>query len=149
MSSTYRSNGSRIDDGSSLRLSQETDDRSFSEVIRDLTTHAQELVKGEVALAKREMADNAKSLAKPVAMFVAAALIGLVSLILLGHTLAWALNNIMDAGLAYLVASLVFVAIAGTLAFVGKKALEKAKVAPTESIEEAKEDLTWIKSHAR
>jgi len=82
-------------------------------------------------------------------MFVGAALLGLVALILLGHTLAWALNNIMDAGLAYLVSALVFTAIAGGLAFAGKKALEKASVAPTDSIEEAKEDLTWIKSHAR
>jgi len=148
MSSTYRSNGSHLDDGS-LRLSQETDDRSLAQIVRDLTAHSQELVKGEIAMAKREMSENAKSMAAPVGMFVGAALLGLVALILLGHTLAWALNNIMDAGLAYLVSALLFTAIAGTLAFLGKKKLEKAHVAPTDSIEEAKEDLTWIKSHAR
>jgi hypothetical protein len=54
----------------------------------------------------------------------------------------------MDAGLAYLVSALIFVAIAGTLALVAKKKLDKAQVAPAHSIEEAKEDLTWIKSHA-
>lgn len=149
MSSTYRSNGSRLDDGTSLRLSQETDDRSFGEVVRDLTKHVQELVKGEISLAKREMSDNAKSVARPVAMFAAAGVLGLVSLILLGHALAWALNNVMDAGLAYLVSTLVFVAVAGVLAYVGKRQLEDAHTAPTDSIEQAKEDLAWIKSHAR
>lgn len=150
MSTTYGqgSNGSRIDDGSSLRMSQETDERSFGEIVRDLTAHSSDLVKGEISLAKREMSDNAKSLAMPVAMFGAAALVGVVSMILLGHTLAWLLNNIMDAGLAYLVSALVFAAIAGTLAMIGKKKLEKASVAPTDSIDKAKEDLTWIKSHA-
>jgi hypothetical protein len=147
MSSTYRSNGSRLDDGS-LRLSQETDDRSFGQIVGDLMTHTRELVKGEIMLAKREMSQNAKSMIAPVGMFVGAALLGLVALILLGHTLAWALNNIMDAGLAYLVSAVVFLAVAGGLAFAGKKALEKVSVAPTDSIEDAKEDLTWIKSHA-
>jgi F0F1-type ATP synthase assembly protein I len=149
MSTTYRSNGSRLDDGNSLRLSQETDERSFSQIVGDLSRHAQELVKGEIALAKREASENAKSLAVPAAMFAAAAIVGLVAAILLGHTLAWALNNIMDAGLAYLVSAVVFAAIAGGLAFVGKQRLEQARVAPTDSIEKAKEDLTWIKSHAR
>jgi F0F1-type ATP synthase assembly protein I len=149
MSTTYGNNGSRLDDGSSLRLSQETDDRSFSDIVRDLTSHSSELVKGEIALAKREMTDNAKSMAAPIAMFVAAGVIGLVALFLLGHTLAWLLNNIMDAGLAYLVSALIFAAIAGVLAFVGKKRLEQASSpAPTDSIAKAKEDLTWIKSHA-
>jgi len=146
MSSTYP-NGSRLDDGS-LRLSQETDDRSFSQVVRDLTHHTQDLVKGEIMLAKREMSQNAKSLAVPIGMFAAAGVVALVGLILLGHTLAWALNNVMDAGLAYLVTTVLFLAIAGGLAFAGKKAMAKARVAPTDSIEKAKEDLTWIKSHA-
>jgi len=149
MSTTYGSNGSRFNDGS-LRLSQETDDRSFGDIVRDLTSHSSELVKGEIALAKREMTDNAKTMAAPIAMLAAAAVLGLVALLLLGHTLAWLLNNIMDAGLAYLVSALVFAGIAGTLAFIGKKKLEKASSpAPTDSIDKAKEDLTWIKSHAR
>jgi uncharacterized membrane protein YqjE len=147
MSSTYRSNGSRLDDGS-LRLSQESDDRSLGQIVGDLTAHTRELVKGEIMLVKREMSQNAKSLVAPVAMFTAAALLGLVALILLGHTVAWLLNNIMDAGLAYLVTAVLFAAIAGGLALVAKKKLDNAQVAPTHSIEEAKEDLTWIKSHA-
>jgi uncharacterized membrane protein YqjE len=147
MSSTYRSNGSRLDDGS-LRLSQESDDRSLGQIVGDLTAHTRELVKGEIMLVKREMSQNAKSLVAPVAMFTAAALLGLVALVLLGHTVAWLLNNIMDAGLAYLATAVIFAAIAGGLALVGKKKLADAQVAPTHSIEEAKEDLTWIKSHA-
>jgi len=149
MSSTYPTNGSRFTDGS-LRLSQETDDRSFGDIVRDLSTHARELVSGEVALAKRELSDNVKSMTVPIAMFAAAAILGLVAVFLLGHTLAWLLNNVMDAGLAYFVSALVFAAIAAVLGFVGKKKLEKANgVAPTDSIDKAKEDLTWIKSHAR
>jgi hypothetical protein len=152
MSSTYHSNGASINGGESLRMQQEAhapDDRSLGDIFKDLSNHTRELVKGEVALAKREMSENAKSLAVPIAMFAAAGVASFVGLLLLGHTLAWALNNIMDAGLAYLVSALIFMAVAGTVALIAKKKLDKAKVAPTDSIEEAKEDLTWIKSHAR
>jgi len=148
MSHTYRSNGSHVA-GDGLRLSQETDDRSFGEIVRDLMNHSRELVRGEVLLVKREMSENVKSMVPPIGMFVGAALLGLVALFLLGHTIAWALNNVMDAGLAYFVTALLFGAIAGGLAFAGKKALDKAQVAPTDSLEDAKEDLQWIKSHAR
>lgn len=142
MSTTWNRNGS-------AGLARDHDDRSVGEIVRDLTGHGRELLKGEVALAKRELVDNARFMAVPIGMAVGAAVLALTCVVLVGHAMAWALITAMPPWAAYLVTALVFCVAAAALAFGAKKAFEKAQIAPTETISEAKEDLTWIREHAR
>jgi len=143
MSTTYRSNGTGI------RLDQEQDERGLGQIVGDLTRHAKELVNGEVMLAKRELADNARSVAVPAAMGAGAAVFGLVALVLLGHTIASALGEAMDPWAAYLITTVLYLVAAGALGFACRAASMKTKVATTDTMHEAKEDLTWIRAHTR
>src|SRR3712207_5695989 len=82
------------------------EERSLGEVIKDLTQHTQELVKGEVDLVKAEMAANMKRMGKYAAMGAAAAVFGVGTLIFIGHLIAQALDESMSEWVGYLVVSL-------------------------------------------
>src|SRR5688572_9793841 len=123
------------------------DERPLSEVLGDLTAHVQQLVRGEVALVKQEAVDNAKKLAVYAGMGAGAAIFALLTLVFLGHAIAQALNGVMDAWVAFLIVTLLYAVIATALAFAAKKGIDKQQVAPEDSIDQAKEDLQWIKQH--
>jgi len=53
----------------------------------------------------------------------------------------------MPAWAGFLVATVLFVAIAAVLALVAKSRVQDAQLAPKESIGTAKEDLAWIQQH--
>jgi len=123
------------------------DERQLSEIVMDLSTHAQQLVRAEIDLAKDELTTKMKAMAVYVGLAVGAAIITAASLIFLGHTIAQALNVAMPEWAAYLITYVLLMAVAVGMALAAKQGFEKTSVAPTESIEHAKEDLTWVKQH--
>jgi lipopolysaccharide export LptBFGC system permease protein LptF len=124
------------------------DDRSLGTIVSDLVSHSQELMRGELAFAKREMADNAKQYGGAAAMGAAAWPFVLSAVVLLGFALATGLNEWMDTWVAFLLAGVVYLAIAGGLALTAKARVKDANLAPTKAIDETKEDLSWIKAHS-
>ncbi|MCW2928534.1 MAG: phage holin family protein [Thermoleophilia bacterium] len=130
------------------RHSVPDDTRSLGEIVSDLTSHSQELLRGEVALAKRELADNAKQLGGAAAMGAAAVPFVQTALVLFGISLGFGLANVVDAWLAFLISGIVFALVAGGLAMAAKSRAKDASVAPTTAIDGAKEDLAWIKAHS-
>jgi Flp pilus assembly protein TadG len=54
----------------------------------------------------------------------------------------------MDTWVAFLLAGVVYLAIAGGLALTAKARVKDANLAPTKAIDETKEDLSWIKAHS-
>lgn len=124
------------------------DDRSIGQVVGDLVSHTQQLMRGELALAKREVADSAKQVAGAAAIGVAAWPFALGAVVLLGGAIAFALAEAMPTWAAFLVAAALYVVIAAVLALVAKARAQDAQpLAPTHTIESAKEDLTWIRQH--
>jgi hypothetical protein len=123
------------------------DDRSIGQVVGDLVGHTQQLLRGELAFAKRELADNAKQMGGAAAIGVAAWPFVLGAVILLGFSLASALADTMPLWASFLVAAAVYVVIGAVLALVAKSRVKDAQLAPTHTIDETKEDLTWIKAH--
>src|SRR3712207_414691 len=71
----------------------------FGELAKDLST----LMRQEVALAKAEVQAEAKKAGKGAGMMAAAGLAGFLAVLFLSHALWWALENVMDAGLAALI----------------------------------------------
>jgi hypothetical protein len=124
------------------------DDRSFGQVVGDLVSHSQELLRGEIAFAKRELTDNVKQVGGAAAIGVAAWPFVLAAVVLLGVALALGLAAAMPAWLGFLIAGVVFLAIAAAFALVAKSRVKDARLAPTKAIDETKEDLTWIKAHS-
>lgn len=132
----------------STRLDQEEiEDRSLGEVLSDLSTHGQALMRGEVLRVKRETKDSLKTHALGIGLGAGAAVMGLVAVILVGHTIAWALAEAMPQWAAYLITTALYVAAAAVLALKAKAALTARPVAPVKAINDTKEDLQWIQTH--
>lgn len=152
MSSTADRRSASMDGGSTERARFDTrhgfeDDRSVGRVVGDLLGHTQQLVRGEVALAKREMADGVKQVGLAAGIGIAAWPFALGAVILLGVALALGLAAAMPTWAGFLVAAALYVVIAAALALVAKARVEDAKLAPKDTIDSAKEDLTWIQQH--
>jgi lipopolysaccharide export LptBFGC system permease protein LptF len=124
------------------------DDRSFGQIVGDLVSHSQELMRGEIAFAKREMAENAKQVGGAAAIGAIALPFALAAVTLLGIALGFGLAEVMRPWIAFLISGVVFLAIAGALALVAKSRAKDARLAPTKAINDTKEDLTWIKAHS-
>lgn len=123
------------------------DERSIGEVVGDLVTHSQQLLRGEVALAKREMADSAKQIGVAAGIGVAAWPFALGAVVLIGVAIGYALAEAMPLWAGFLVAGAIYVVIAAVLALVARSRVKDAQIAPTQTLDSAKEDLTWIQQH--
>ncbi len=121
---------------------EETLGALFVTASRDLSA----LVRDEVELAKAEIKVDMKNGAKGGAMFGAAGFLALLAVILLSIAFAYGLVAAgLHPALAFLVVAVIYLVVAGILAFVGKKAV--SKVGPPErAIRTGKETAAFLKS---
>ena len=128
----------------------ENNQRSMRELIDKLSTDARELVRAEVGLARAELEEKARRLAAGGALVGAAAVLGLVALGALAATAIIALSNVVSTWLAALIVTVVAGVLAGILLVIGIKLLRRGvPPAPTESVDQMKEDVSWVKARAR
>ena len=103
----------------------------FGELAKDLST----LMRQEVALAKAEVQAEAKKAGKGAGMMAAAAVAGFLTLLFLSNALWWALENVMDAGLAALIVAVLW-GVIGAIAFsMGKKKLQQVNPKPERTVD--------------
>ena len=124
----------------------EEDERTLSELVKQLSDQSTRLARMEVELAKAELQEKGKQLGIGAGAFGAAALIGLFAFAALTATLILALDEAMDAWLAALIVTVVYAAVAGVLALVGKGRVEEGSPpVPERAIETTKEDVEAAK----
>lgn len=129
---------------------QHDGERSIAELVTDLSRQSSELAHKEVELAKAEMAIKAKRLGIGAGAFGAAGLIGLLAAGALTATFILALDTAMDSWLAALIVTVVYGAIAGVMALVGKKRVEAGTPpVPERAIESTKQDVEEAKRSAK
>jgi hypothetical protein len=103
----------------------------FGELAKDLST----LMRQEVALAKAEVQAEAKKAGKGAGMMAVAGLAGFLTVLFLSNALWWALENVMDAGLAALIVAVLW-GIVGAIAFsMGKKKLQQVNPKPERTVD--------------
>ena len=126
------------------------EDRPVSELMKDLSDHTTRLMRQEIELAKAEMIAKGKQVGIGAGAFGGAALVGLYAVGALTAALVLALSTALDAWLAALIVGLVYAAVAGVLALVGRnKTQAGAPPVPERAIESTKEDLEWAKTRAK
>jgi hypothetical protein len=137
--------------GSGTNLSTDRrDERSLAELTKQLTEQAATLARKEVELAKAEMTIKAKRLGMGAGAFGAAGVIGLLALGALTATLILALATALAAWLAALIVTVVYAAIAGALALVGKSRVKAGTPpVPEQAVDSVKEDVEWTKTKAK
>jgi uncharacterized membrane protein YqjE len=125
-------------------------DRPVGELLKELSTQTSTLVRQELELAKAEMTEKGKQAGLGAGMFGGAGLFGLLALGALTTCVIAALATGMDLWLAALIVAVVYAAVAGVLALVGKRKTQEASPpTPEQAIESTKEDVQWAKSRAR
>lgn len=112
------------------------EDRSLGEIISETMDNASTLVKQEVELAKAEAKLAVARAGKGVGMLVGAGIAAFMSLFALTLLLWWLFAILIGTaeapalGWSGLIVTAIWLLIAGILALVGKKALDKVKALP-------------------
>lgn len=122
----------------------------MAELVRQLSDQTTTLVRQEIELAKAEMTAKGKQVGMGAGAFGGAALVGLYAVGAITACLILALSTAVAGWLAALIVGVVYAAIAGVLALVGKKKTQAgAPPVPERAISSTKEDVEWAKTRAK
>ena len=126
------------------------EDRPIPELMKQLSDQTTTLVRQEIELAKAEMTAKGKEVGIGAGAFGGAAVVGLYAVGALTACLILALSTAVAGWLAALIVAVVYAAVAGVLALVGKKRTEAgAPPVPERAISSTKEDVEWAKTRAK
>ncbi len=138
----------RPGDGGATRAAVTADptDASTGQLIGRLTEQISTLVRSEARLAQVEVTQKAKRLGVGAGLFGGAGLFAFFGLATLITTAILALALVLPAWLAALIVTVLLFAVAGVLALVGKKDVEKASPPlPTEAMAGVQADIATVK----
>ncbi len=122
---------------------------TIAQLVSRIAEDASSLIRGEVELAKREMATKGKRFAAGGGMFAAAALLGLTAFACIVTAVILALSEAMPAWLAAAIVAVAAILLAALLALLGKRSINSAvPPVPEQTLASAKEDLEWLKHQA-
>ena len=122
----------------------------MAELVRQLSDQTTTLVRQEIELAKAEMTAKGKQVGIGAGAFGGAGLVGLYAVGSITACLILALSTAVAGWLAALIVGVVYAAIAGVLALIGKKKTQAgAPPVPERAISSTKEDVEWAKTRAK
>ena len=130
------------DSAAKMRAAGASPGELATEVAKDMST----LVRQEVALAKAELQEEAKTAGTAFGAFGGAGFAGYFVLVFLSLAMMWALSSTMALGWAALIVAGVWAVIAGVLALLGRSKLKAFNPKPERTIETVKEDVQWAKT---
>lgn len=109
-----------------------------------LATDLVELIRNEVALAKREMAEKARAASLGVALAAGAAMLGAAGLILLLVVLVLALSTAMPAWIACALVAVGTLTAAAVLGLIAVGILRRVSPVPERTIAGIRGDVAWL-----
>jgi hypothetical protein len=125
-------------------------DASVAELVKQLSEQSSRLVSQEMELAKAELSVKGKQIGVGAGLFGGAGVFGLYALGALTAAMIAALSLAVATWLAALIVAVVWAAVAGVMALVGKgRVQEGAPPVPEQSVESVKEDVQWTKTSAQ
>jgi hypothetical protein len=121
------------------------DDPTLGKLVSDASRDISALVRGEIALAKSELKVSVKAGGLGLGLFAAAALLGVLAVIMLSVAIAYFVHMTgLDLAWCFLIVFVLYLLIAGLLAFVGIKKVKQVK-APERAIHQAQETKNILK----
>lgn len=125
-------------------------ERPVGELVKDLSEQTQALVRQELQLARLELTEKGKRAGVGIGMFGGTGLFAFYAFGALTACLVLALDTAMAGWLAALIVAVVYGAIAGVLALMGKSKVQEAgPPVPEQAAESVKEDIEWTKARAK
>src|SRR3954453_11938619 len=124
----------------------ELHDRPMGELVKQLSDQTSHLVRAEVELAKAELAEKGRKAGMGAGMFGGAGFFGIFGFAALTTAIIALLATAMDTWLAAVIVAVVYFAIAGVAALMGRKKVREATpLAPQQAIRTTKEDVDVTK----
>lgn len=121
-------------------------DSSTGELVKRLSTQVSELVRGELELARSELAAKGKRAGTGAGLAGAGGVIALYGVGALIAAAIAALSVVLDVWLAALIIGVVLLIVAGTLALVGRNQIKKAvPPVPQRAVQEVQQDVETVK----
>jgi uncharacterized membrane protein YqjE len=126
------------------------DEPALGDLFRQLAQDSATLVRQEMTLAKAELKNNVRSVARDAAMVAVGGVLALVGVIVLIAFLVVAVGDALDNyWLGALIVGVLFLLVGGLLAMSNLKKLKQEEVAPTRTLETLKEDKQWLQSEIK
>src|SRR3954468_4556962 len=108
---------------------------SVGQLIGEVTKDLSVLMRQELELAKAELKVEAKKAGQGAGAFGAAGFAGYMVLMFLSFALWWALENLMDAGLAALIVAVIWAVIGAVAYTLGRKKFREVNPKPERTVE--------------
>ena len=121
-------------------------EQSVGELLKQLSQETTTLVRKELELAKAEVTEKGKQAGKGAGMFGGAGVAGLLALGALTACLIALLATFMETWIAALIVTVLWAAVAGVLALVGRNKVQEATPPAPQTVETIKEDVQWAKT---
>ena len=122
-------------------------ERPVGELLKQLSEDTAKLVRKEVELARAEVTQKGKQAGIGAGMFGGAGVAGLLALGSLTACLIALLATGMEVWIAALIVTVLWTAIAGVLALLGRNRVQEATPPVEQTVETIKEDVEWAKTH--
>lgn len=116
---------------------------SLGDTVMGIISDVQNVVRGEVQLAKTELKEDATQMGKGAGMIGAGVFFGLIGFIFLMLGVTYVINQWLELWLSALIVGAALVVIAAILAMSGKKQIQSASLKPDKTIDSLKEDQEW------
>jgi hypothetical protein len=124
-------------------------ERSLTDVLHDILTNIQDIIRYEFRLAKAEMGDQASKARAALIMFGSGALAGVYAGALLLTACVLGLSLWVAPWLAALIVGVVAGITAGALIAVGRSRMEKVNPRPQRTIDSVRENVAWVRGQSR
>lgn len=122
----------------------------LADLLKQLSDQTATLVRQELELAKAELGEKGKKVGLGAGMFGGAGALGLYAGGALTACLILALATAVEGWLSALIVALLYGAVAGALALMGRnKVQEGAPPLPEQTVDSVKEDVQWTTQRAR
>jgi hypothetical protein len=133
----------------SHRPTEEPDDRSIGELLREVYQDAMTMVDRQIALAKSEARAAVQAAGRGAAIIGAGALVGLVGFIYLMLAVVYGLSRVMPDWAAAGLVGLVLAVAGGVAIWLGARQLKAAAQPLPETRETLREDAQFARQEAR
>ena len=125
----------------------DVDGTSVGAIIGEVTKDLSTLMRQELDLAKAELKVEAKKAGQGAGMFGAAGFAGYMLLLFLSIALWWALENVMDAGLAALIVAVLWGVIGAIAYVVGRNRFRQVNPKPERTVDTLQQVPEALKPH--
>jgi hypothetical protein len=129
------------------------DDRSFGQLLADLTSESTALVRNEIDLAKAEISEKVTQIGLAVAGVAAGGLILFAGFLVLLDAAVFGLNKVLEPygwpALAALIVAVATMIVGLIILMIGRSGLKSANLAPRRTTESLRRDTQFVKEQVR